>query len=362
MVAVVDPPLWLQNEQYPARIDRQLIAATMPEGIVRGLAVLPHSPAPDYTVNVNDGLAVIYGDDEDEQGAYLAVVGQPYDVTIAAPAGMNRIDLIVLRINDTQAGGPAGDNATIEVIPGAPTAGTPAPPALPPTAIEVSRITVAPSTTAIGAAQISGAARTFARGVGIIETYGGSIAPSWGLFCNGAAVDRTTYRDLFSVISTSFGAGNGTTTFNLPNYNGRSPFGLNAADTAFNLVGKVGGTANAVVVAHTHPIVHDHPVVNSGWGGAANINTGWGGTHDHSYSRMVESATKATGSSNAGTSLQTVNTSSDGNHYHPVTLPQHYHQVNVANFSGNSGAASGGVAGTGQNLPPYQVCTFVIRI
>ena len=42
--------------------------------------------------------------------------------------------------------------------------------------------------------------------------------PSGWLLCNGNAVSRTTYADLFAVIGTNYGAGNGTTTFNLPNY------------------------------------------------------------------------------------------------------------------------------------------------
>ena len=45
----------------------------------------------------------------------------------------------------------------------------------------------------------------------------GGFSQSGWLFCNGAAVSRTTYADLFAVIGTTFGAGNGTTTFNVPN-------------------------------------------------------------------------------------------------------------------------------------------------
>lgn len=52
--------------------------------------------------------------------------------------------------------------------------------------------------------------------VGAIIPYGGSTAPAGWLLCNGAAVSRTTYSDLFAVIGTKYGAGDGTTTFNLP--------------------------------------------------------------------------------------------------------------------------------------------------
>lgn len=54
-------------------------------------------------------------------------------------------------------------------------------------------------------------------GPGTITIYGGSAAPSGTLLCNGAAVSRTTYANLFGAIGISFGPGNGTTTFNIPN-------------------------------------------------------------------------------------------------------------------------------------------------
>ena len=52
--------------------------------------------------------------------------------------------------------------------------------------------------------------------VGAIQAFGGSTAPSGWLLCNGAAVSRTTYSDLFAVIGTRYGSGDGSTTFNLP--------------------------------------------------------------------------------------------------------------------------------------------------
>lgn len=53
--------------------------------------------------------------------------------------------------------------------------------------------------------------------IGTVEYYGGSVAPSGWLVCDGSAVSRTTYAALFSAIGTSFGSGDGSTTFNLPN-------------------------------------------------------------------------------------------------------------------------------------------------
>lgn len=53
--------------------------------------------------------------------------------------------------------------------------------------------------------------------IGTIIPYAGTVLPFGFLTCNGAAVSRTAYAALFSITGTRYGAGNGTTTFNLPN-------------------------------------------------------------------------------------------------------------------------------------------------
>ena len=82
-------------------------------------------------------------------------------------------------------------------------------------------------------------------------TYGyfHSVPDGW-LECNGAAVSRTTYADLFKVIGTKYGAGDGATTFNLPDMNGRvlqattnhSEVGQMKEASLPNIIGKVAGT------------------------------------------------------------------------------------------------------------------------
>ena len=61
---------------------------------------------------------------------------------------------------------------------------------------------------------------------GVISAFGGSVAPSGWLLCNGQAVSRTTYSALFVAIGTSFGAGDGSTTFNLPGLSNYSLFAV----------------------------------------------------------------------------------------------------------------------------------------
>lgn len=78
--------------------------------------------------------------------------------------------------------------------------------------------------------------------IGSIMPYGSSTVPGNWLVCDGSAVSRTTFADLFAVIGTSFGAGDGSTTFNLPNLKGKVPVGQNTSDTAFDTMGETGGS------------------------------------------------------------------------------------------------------------------------
>ena len=83
--------------------------------------------------------------------------------------------------------------------------------------------------------------------VGSIIAYGGSSAPSGGwALCDGSAVNRTTFASLFTAISTAFGIGDGSTTFNLPDLRQRFPLGKAASGTGSTL----GGTGGNI--DHTH--------------------------------------------------------------------------------------------------------------
>ena len=62
--------------------------------------------------------------------------------------------------------------------------------------------------------------------VGGMIPYGGASAPTGWLLCDGSAVSRTTYYALFQAIGTGWGAGDGSTTFNLPDAIGAAPVGV----------------------------------------------------------------------------------------------------------------------------------------
>lgn len=68
--------------------------------------------------------------------------------------------------------------------------------------------------------------------IGDIIAFYGRTAPEGTLVCNGAAISRTTYSELFGVIGTTAGAGDGSTTFNLPDLRGLFLRGLNGTNAA----------------------------------------------------------------------------------------------------------------------------------
>lgn len=82
------------------------------------------------------------------------------------------------------------------------------------------------SGTAIGGTGASLAVTPATLGItGLISPYAGSSAPTGWLLCDGTAVSRTTYATLFGVTSTTYGTGDGSTTFNLPDLRNRTPIG-----------------------------------------------------------------------------------------------------------------------------------------
>ena len=90
---------------------------------------------------------------------------------------------------------------------------------------------------------------------GSIIMYGAATAPTGWLLCDGSAVSRTTYADLFAIIGTTFGVGNGSTTFNLPDLRDRFVVG---AGTSYNN-NDTGGEATHVLTIEEMP-AHSHSI------------------------------------------------------------------------------------------------------
>lgn len=94
---------------------------------------------------------------------------------------------------------------------------------------------------------------------GIIMPFAGTVAPQGYLLCDGSAVDRTTYATLFGVIGTTFGAGDGSTTFNLPDLGGRVPLGASST----HMLGSTGGSETVTLTESELP-AHVHVVPKHG--------------------------------------------------------------------------------------------------
>ena len=77
--------------------------------------------------------------------------------------------------------------------------------------------------------------------IGSIIAFDSDTIPKGWLLCDGRAVSRTKYAELFKAIGTKHGSGDGSTTFNLPNPKGRTLVGKDSTDTDFNTLGKTGG-------------------------------------------------------------------------------------------------------------------------
>ncbi len=96
---------------------------------------------------------------------------------------------------------------------------------------------------------------------GTLVAYAGVNPPTGWLLCDGSAVSRTTYASLFSAIGTSWGAGDGGSTFNLPDFRRRVPVGSGGTGSSVlaNTVGSTGGEEThsltiGEIPAHNHGI------------------------------------------------------------------------------------------------------------
>lgn len=135
---------------------------------------------------------------------------------------------------------------------------------------------------------------------GTIEVYSKSTAPSGYLLCNGQAVSRTTYANLFAVIGTTYGAGNGSTTFNVPNLSGKLPIGTSSSHAFASGGGSTThyhSTANHTLTMTEMP-KHNHKIAfySSSWTDTQTNNSNavqwgaWTKTNVH-YANSIDNAT-----------------------------------------------------------------------
>lgn len=149
---------------------------------------------------------------------------------------------------------------------------------------------------------------------GTLIAYAGDVTtpPAGWLACHGQAVSRTTYADLFAVCGTTYGIGDGSTTFNLPDMQGRMAQGEGMATGESFARGISGGASRHTLLENEIPI-HSHLQRFS--------NTGSGGGNRHQAQGAV---------------------------------------ATIQNESLTTGSAGGGQAHN--NMPPYTVFNFLIKV
>lgn len=152
---------------------------------------------------------------------------------------------------------------------------------------------------AVALAKLKADALAFLVPSGSIISYGGATAPTGWLLADGSAVSRTTYAALFAVYSTTYGAGDGSTTFNLPDLRDRVPVGTSGTKAR----GSMGGAETVVLTAanlppHSHNMAHTHQIA------ARNAATGFGGSPTvgtpSATGTLTEIATLASSATNTG--------------------------------------------------------------
>jgi len=143
---------------------------------------------------------------------------------------------------------------------------------------------------------------------GIIIPWSASTLPSGFLECDGTAVSRSTYAALFAIIGTTYGIGDGTTTFNVPDLSDRvvvnksntknlaQTGGANTVTTLGNVGGSLANTtlATAEIAAHSHSTPGSGPSSQGAPGGGSAAmcsgSTGGGGAHSHNLSANFSGA------------------------------------------------------------------------
>jgi microcystin-dependent protein len=171
-----------------------------------------------------------------------------------------------------------------------------------------------------------GAGGVVATEVGGILLWHSATPPTGWLLCDGTAVSRTTYADLFGVVGTAWGAGDGSTTFNLPNFTGRSPMGVDTGGTGqiTTAVSQAKGESthtmtSGELVAHSHGVTdpsHSHVANRFGTAGGSNLVFTTGSISTTTIPGIPSSG--PVGTSATGISINNAGSSTPFNVVHPV--------------------------------------------
>ena len=194
--------------------------------------------------------------------------------------------------------------------------------------------------------------------VGAIKPWGKSTAPAGYVLCDGTAISRTTYADLYTVIGTTYGVGDGSSTFNVPDLQGKMPQGYDGS--TYNLAGTGGANTVTVSLTNNQSITNNQTVSVTGSIDNTSLTTAQLASHSHTVSTLVGDPINTgplrdkTGSNrNAGDGFPTNSAGSGTGHNHTHTL---------AGALSGTVALGGTVTGSGTNtFSPYVVVNYIIK-
>lgn len=330
-------PGWMQGGTYLAQQDRiNGSAADWDEGVNSrtDLKVSQRGAGANMSVDVAIGGGVITGDDQANQGNYTVFNDAVFNLTgFTAPVSNSRYDIVGLQLNDPNAGGAAGSNAVFNRVVGTASA-SPVIPTIPASFLALAIIgPILTSTTSITTGMIhdahTGTGPTGVTGIrlckGFRDTAGNSketyntVAPNGWLMEFGQAVSRTTFARLFEHLGITFGPGDGSTTFNVPDSRGKVAIALDNMGgvdagivTMPNALGGTGGeekhtliTAELASHSHTNTVGTESAI------------------HHHNTGAVIGSgiaAATGSGFTAAQGSLLNASGPEDANHNHTVTI------------------------------------------
>ena len=203
-------------------------------------------------------------------------------------------------------------------------------------------------TASVGTSTTQIATTAFVQAAGLtgeIKMWGVSSAPTGYLLCNGAAVSRTTYAALYAVYGTTFGVGDGSTTFNVPDFSGRMPIGVNGTYT----LASTGGAATTTISSSNLPS-HTHSFSATSGSMSANASHQHGVLGSAGYHYVADGGQNNGGSASNPFSLGSENY---GNYTTSQNL-DHTHSV-----SGTTGSTGSGTAAT--TISPYLGIYYIIK-
>ena len=170
--------------------------------------------------------------------------------------------------------------------------------------------------------------------IGTILDFAAATAPTGYLVCDGSAVSRTTYSALFAVIGTTWGAGDGSTTFNIPDFRGRTSIGSGtgtAPDATAHALGSGGGTETVTLSTSQIP-AHSH---NAHSNSSYKFYVGQADAYFQSDKRVATA-------------------SSSGSYYFAT-------QSETRGFTEKEATENAGGGGSHGNMTPYRTVTKIIR-